>query len=208
MREVLIGQTDYTILVRILTDAGAPATGKVYTDIDLAYTRVETDNDVTTADVAPATLASLTATHSDWGFLLVSDTDHPGLYRLDIADAVFASGAWEGAVTITGTGLQSQTVGFILVPVAPINGVNAYLVAGATPQTVTDLWAQAMSDLAAPPAATASVLAGLNWIFQLARNKVTETATQQKVYKDDASTVAGTATVSDDGTTFTRGEFA
>lgn len=126
MHEVLIGQTDYTILVDIQADDGTPATGLTESDIDIAYARVETDNDVTTADVTPAALSALTDAHTDWGFEEVSSGDHPGLYRLDLADAVFASGAWSAAVTITGTGLHPCKVGFMLVPVSPLNGVNMH----------------------------------------------------------------------------------
>lgn len=125
MRDVLIGQTDYSVLVKIVGTDGAPATGLAHTDIDIAYTRVETDNDVTTSDVAPADLASLTAAHSDWGWEEISASDHPGLYRLDIADAVFASGAWEAVVTITdasGTDFYAVDVGFRLVAVDPQSG--------------------------------------------------------------------------------------
>lgn len=114
-QEVLVGQTDYTVLVLIRDDAGAPATGLTEASIDIAYARVETDNDVTTSDVTPAALASLTAAHTDWGFEEVSATDHPGLYRLDIADAVFASGAWSAVVSIVGTGLDPCQIEFVLV---------------------------------------------------------------------------------------------
>ena len=118
MRDVVIGQTDYTVFVKILLTTGAPATGLTEASIDIAYARVETDNDVTTSDVTPAALAALTDAHTDWGFEEVSATDHPGLYRLDIADAVFASGAWEAVVTITdasGTDFYAVDVGFRLI---------------------------------------------------------------------------------------------
>lgn len=132
MREVLIGQTDYSVLVKIIGTDGAPETGLAHTDIDIAYSRVETDNDVTTADVAPADLANLTAAHSDWGWEEVSSTDHPGLYRLDIADAVFASGAWEAVVTITdasGTDFYAHDIGFRLVSFNVQDGVRLGLTA-------------------------------------------------------------------------------
>jgi hypothetical protein len=118
-QEVVIGQTDYTVLVKIRDDAGAPATGLTEASIDIAYARVETDNDVTTSDVTPAALSALTDAHTDWGFEEVSATDHPGLYRLDIADAVFASGAWSAVVTITGTGLDPCDLEFVLVAFDP-----------------------------------------------------------------------------------------
>jgi hypothetical protein len=115
----LIGQVDFTVLVKIRDDAGAPATGLTEASIDIAYSRVETDNDVTTTDVTPAALSALTDAHTDWGFEEVSATDHPGLYRLDIADAVFASGAWSAVVTITGTGLDPADLEFVLVAFDP-----------------------------------------------------------------------------------------
>lgn len=120
MRQVPIGQTDYTVVVKITDITGAEVVGLVNTDIDIAYLRVETDNDVTTSDVTPASLSALTDAHTDWGFKEISATDHPGLYRLDVADAVFAAGAWEAVVTITdasGTDFYSVDVGFRLGPV-------------------------------------------------------------------------------------------
>ncbi len=48
----------------------------------------------------------------------------------------------------------------------------------------------------------------LSWILALNRNKITQTATTTTLKKDDGTTNLSTSTVSDDGTTFTRGEFA
>lgn len=60
----------------------------------------------------------------------------------------------------------------------------------------------------APPAATASLVAKIGWLAILARNKITQTSTTQTLYADNGSTTVATSTVSDDGTTATRGEFA
>lgn len=73
---------------------------------------------------------------------------------------------------------------------------------------VDEIWAKAMSDLAAVPGATASVLAAINWMFELARNKRTQTATTETVYKDDETTALATSTKTDGGTTFTLGEYS
>lgn len=132
MREVLIGQADYTVLVKIVGTDGAPETGLTEASIDLAYSRVETDNDVTISDVTPAALSALTDAHTDWGFEEVDATNAPGLYRLDIADAVFASGAWEAVVTITdasGTDFYPVDIGFRLVAVNALDGVRYGLTA-------------------------------------------------------------------------------
>lgn len=72
----------------------------------------------------------------------------------------------------------------------------------------TWMWAQALADIASVPAITASAKDALNWLFALARNKRTQTATTETVYKDDGSTSLATSTKSDDGTTFTRGKYS
>lgn len=58
------------------------------------------------------------------------------------------------------------------------------------------------------PAATATLAAKINYIYKAWRNKKEQTATAFKLYADDASTVDQKQAVSDDGTTYTRGEVA
>jgi len=123
-QEVKIGQTDYTALILIRDTAGAPKTALTFESagIDVCYTRVETDNDVVLTAGAPVT-TTLTGVHVDWGFVLVDDTNAPGLYKLDIADGVFASGAWSAVVSLICTGCDPVHIEFILVPLAPMVGV-------------------------------------------------------------------------------------
>lgn len=106
MEDILIGTTDRTILVFIPDPAsttGAGKTGLAAADLTVTYTRVETDNDVVHTDVTSSLsdLSALTDAHSDWGLKEVSATLSKGLYRLDVADAVFASGAWYAVVQVT-----------------------------------------------------------------------------------------------------------
>ena len=56
------------------------------------------------------------------------------------------------------------------------------------------------------PAATTTLAAKLNYLYKAWRNKVTQDATTYKLYADDTTTVDQKAGVSDDATTFTRGE--
>ena len=56
------------------------------------------------------------------------------------------------------------------------------------------------------PAATASIVAKIGYLYKAWRNKITQTSTEYKVYADDGTTVDQKATVGDDGATFTRGE--
>lgn len=105
MTNVLVGKTDFTKLVFIPDSAstdGSGKTGLVAADLTVSYTRSETDNDVVVTDVTSSLndLAALTTAHTDWGLKEVSSTLAPGLYRLDIADAVFATGVFEAVVYV------------------------------------------------------------------------------------------------------------
>lgn len=70
------------------------------------------------------------------------------------------------------------------------------------------VWAQVMTELGAVPGVTGTTLAALEWLFLLARNKRTTTATTETLRNDADAGNVSTSTVSDDGTTFTRGEWA
>lgn len=56
------------------------------------------------------------------------------------------------------------------------------------------------------PGATISLAAKINYLYKWARNKVTQTATTRSHYNDDGTTVDQKSTVSDDNTTYVRGE--
>jgi hypothetical protein len=75
-------------------------------------------------------------------------------------------------------------------------------------KTVTDQFTAAQSEPSAVPAANATPLQKLAWLAALARNRIDQTATTQTLKNDAGSGNIGTATVSDDGTTFTREEWA
>lgn len=125
-QEVKIGQEDYTVLILIRdSTTGAPKTALTFESagIDVCYTRVETDNDVVLTAGAPVT-TTLTGDHVDWGFVLVDDTNAPGIYKLDIADGVFAAGAWSAVVSLICTGCDPVHIEFTLVPESPYTGVS------------------------------------------------------------------------------------
>ena len=56
------------------------------------------------------------------------------------------------------------------------------------------------------PAATNTLAVKIGYLFKFLRNRLTQTATELKVYADDATTVDQKSTVSDDATTYDRGE--
>lgn len=136
MEEMLIGVTDRTILVYIPDPAstdGSGKTGLAHTDMTVSYTRVETDNDVVNTDVTSSlnALTNLTDAHNDWGWKEVSNTLAPGLYRLDVADALFATGAWYAAlyVMITSSAAAATPKIFRLVAVNALDGVRGGMTA-------------------------------------------------------------------------------
>lgn len=63
------------------------------------------------------------------------------------------------------------------------------------------------AELGAVPSATSTMADKLNWLFLMARNKITQTSTTQTIRDDADSGDVATASVSDDGTTFTRDEY-
>ena len=67
--------------------------------------------------------------------------------------------------------------------------------------------ASALTEPSAVPSASPTIIAALSWLLTLSRNKITQTATEQIIKADNGTTTIATSTVSDDGTTFTRGEF-
>jgi hypothetical protein len=58
-----------------------------------------------------------------------------------------------------------------------------------------------------PPSSTSSLRDKIGWLFTMWRNKRTQSSTQEKVYADNGTTVIGTSSKSDSGTTFTRGKY-
>jgi hypothetical protein len=124
---ITLGVTNRTVCVFIPDPAstdGSGKTGLVAANLTVSYTRVETDNDVVVTDATSSLsdLSALTDAHSDWGLKEVSSTLAPGLYRLDLADAVFASGAWSAVVyvMITTSAAAASPMEFILVADDPL----------------------------------------------------------------------------------------
>ena len=64
------------------------------------------------------------------------------------------------------------------------------------------------AELAAVPAATSTLKDKIVWLFMLARNKMTSTASEASLKADDGSTEVASSALSDDGSITTRGEFS
>lgn len=88
------------------------------------------------------------------------------------------------------------------------DSLTASALAAAAANEIRDaVWALVLTELSAVPSATPAAKDALMWLLMASRNARATTATDDKVKKDDGSTI-GTAAVSDDGTTFTKGKYA
>ena len=356
---VTAGKTNVSVYYYIVGDAGhatpgEPVTGLLYSDIETGGSASYARQGAARVDLTLITLASASAAHSDGGFILVDDTNMPGVYRCDYADAAFATGVDQVFLSIVVASAKNAVAAPIMVDITDVNlrdsvrggmtslpnaaadgagglaisdaggldldaklantnevtvarmgaltdwinggrldllldaipttamrgtdGANTTVpdAAGVAPTAVeiraemdsnsaqfsaivadtnelqTD-WADAgrldaildavlvdtgttlpatlaalnnistaevnteaadvlftdtHAELASVPAANAPLADKINWLFMMARNKLTQTATTAIVKADDGSTTVGTSTVSDDATTATRGEFS
>lgn len=74
------------------TNAGEPTTGLLFSDIETGGAGSYARQGAARVDFELFTLASASAAHTDGGFILLDDTNMPGIYRLDVPDAAFATG--------------------------------------------------------------------------------------------------------------------
>ena len=95
--EVEVGATNVSIYVRFVDDDGGtapgePTTGLLFSDIETGGSASYVRQGATRTDMSLIS-QSAGGGHTDGGFVLVDDTNMPGLYRLDPPDTPFASGA-------------------------------------------------------------------------------------------------------------------
>ena len=120
---VTAGATNKSVYFYVQQDAGGTNPGEAHTGMafgDLtsaSYAR----QGAARQPITPATLASASAAHSDGGFILVDDTNMPGVYRLDVPDAAFATGVDQVYVHIVPAGAQNATVSPIAVDITDVD---------------------------------------------------------------------------------------
>lgn len=96
---------------------------------------------------------------------------------------------WDGTAVITGNSIDT------IIDTAISNAD----IPGAT-------WATNFNELTSIPGGSTTVENMIKLVYLLTRNRITQTSTTTTVYADDGTTAVGTATITDDGTTTTRGE--
>ena len=121
MTDIFKGATDQTVFMELVdSTTGLPKTGIVFGDVTGSYARTRGAR----VAITMATLASASAAHSDGGFILVDDTNQPGVYRLDVPDLAFATGVPEVVITLKATGCRTVSRSINLVD---INNQVAYV---------------------------------------------------------------------------------
>ena len=112
MRTIKKGAVDQSVYFDVLDSAsttGGRKTGLVYNTASLTAYYVRNQGSPT--QITLVTLAAANTAHTDGGFKEVDATNMPGVYRLDLPDAVVASGADEVTITIKGaTGMVQSSM--------------------------------------------------------------------------------------------------
>lgn len=73
---------------------------------------------------------------------------------------------------------------------------------------VDEIWDEALTETTGAPAITGTIRAFMAWWAALSRNRMTQTSTTSTLRDDADAASLATSTVSDDGTTFVRGEWS
>lgn len=204
MTDIFKGSTSHSVFVELVdSTTGLPKTGILFGDVTGSYTRTRAARTAITM----ATLASAGAAYSSGGFILVDDTNQPGIYRFDVPDAAFVTGAEEVVVTVKATGCRTVSRLFNLVDVnnqtayAPnvaagatnglaIVGSNMGLSADGVTAVLTTAMTEAYAADGSPP-----TLAQALFLIQQALTEFTISGTTLTVKKLDGSTTAATMTL-------------
>lgn len=165
---------------------------------DLSAAQVNTECDSALTDYDPPTKTEMDGVHTTTDALITT---------LDaVADAIKAvtdnlpnSGALSDLATIL-TDTATTIPGLI----AALNNLSAAQVKSQVVSAINgDTYAEPGQGI---PASTLSHVGKMNYLYKWARNKLTQTSTTRNHYNDAGSVVDQKATVSDDATTYIKGE--
>jgi hypothetical protein len=150
----------------------------------------------------------------------VTDTEDfdglTGIHALDIdlsSDGSFYAAGNNFTVVLSAATIDGKTVNAVLAHFSIRNRYNVPSALGTTAKADvnaevldvlnTDTFAEPGQEA---PGATVTLQKKISYLYKAFRNRMTQDATTQKLYADDGTTVDQKATVSDNGTTFDRGE--
>lgn len=144
----------------------------------------------TASGITLATLAAVTSSWASGGFKEVDATNLPGVYRVDLPDAILAAGVGSVVVMLRGATNMTPVLLEIQLDTADLNTVNTNVVA--VPTATQNADALLKRDLSAVVgAATRSPLSALRRL----RNRNRISGGVLSVYQEDDATVDWTANV-------------
>ena len=174
---VTAGKANVTVYFYIVQDASAPSpgepiTGLLFSDIETGGSASYCRQGAARVDLTLVTLASASAVYSSGGFILVDDTNMPGVYRCDFPDAAFASGVDEVSLQLVVASANNAVAaplkvqllsvdlrhssGGVIVNTINVDAVDAVALAA---DAVTEIWAQPVAELSQGYAAEAKEIA-------------------------------------------------
>ena len=117
---VTAGKTNVSAYFYIVGDAshaspGDPITGLLFSDIETGGSASYMRQGGARVDLTLITLASAGAGHADGGFILVDDTNMPGVYRCDFPDAAFLAGVDQVILALVAASGKDASISPILV---------------------------------------------------------------------------------------------
>lgn len=123
---VTAGSTNVSVYYYIVQDAsgtspGEPVTGLLFSDIETGGSASFVRQGAARTDLTLITLGSASAAHADGGFILVDNTNTPGLYRCDYPDAAFATGIDQVFLQIVIASANNAVAAPILVDITDVN---------------------------------------------------------------------------------------
>lgn len=193
---VIRQSTARTILIGPILDAdGVAKTNEVVANI-----RITKNGTVGEAD------ASATLTHDHSGkyrlALTAADTDTVGVIQISLNSGTndMVPPSWNVVEEAVFDALFAASAAGYQVPIWA-NAASTVNLSGTEIGSVAELSAVQAEPGQGAPAANASPLQKLAYLFKAWRNKKTQTATTYSLFADDATTVDQKATVSDDGVT-------
>ncbi len=172
-----------------------PQTGDTYAALPANFSDL--------AITATAGYVTVGTNNDKTGYGLADDAITSAKY--DESTAFPIKSADTGATQIARVGADGDTLETLS---DQIDGTSTLTAAQVNAEVVDVLWTDTTTEPTSVPAATAATGDKIDWLFTLSRNKVTQTSTVQTLRNDADGANIATASVSDDGTTFTRGEWS
>ena len=123
---VTAGKTNVSVYFYIVQDAsatspGEPVTGLLFSDIETGGSASYARQGAARTDLTLVTLASASAAHTDGGFILVDDTNMPGVYRCDYPDAAFATGVDQVVCSLTVASAKNAVAAPIYIDITDVD---------------------------------------------------------------------------------------